>query len=505
MASLNRDSSGLLRIQFTGSDGKRRTIRLGNVSLKVGQSIKLRVEALLAHQLANPTAKLPTDPELARWLSEVSEELAGKLTAVGLIPERASMKLAPFLEAYLLARKKGGSKPATLVTIERVVRDLIAVLGADTDIRTITRVQAEQLKQHYQDKGLAMATIHRRLKNASMLFKHAEEMEYISRNIFAKVTCKNVNPPEKKHYISEADILRLMEYASPTWRTIISLARYAGLRCPSEVLSLKWEHVDFAANRMTVSSPKTEHLEGKAYRVVPIFARLRPYLEEAYELARPVDEYVVGGATGDIYRATAQKPGGWVNCNMRTVFEKLIRRAGLQSWPRLFHNLRASCETDLMQHHPIHVVAAWIGNTPKIALGHYLQTLESDFEKAVTGDVKPDVSPTQNATKTGADTTGREKIRMAEGVTGVPLSSVLSSPVLSCSNDRMGEAGLEANAVSPLLVKDIGNPSLTSDVKSDVIQSYFEHLDELLENWPALTPEMRAALLTIVKAGQRGE
>jgi len=62
-----------------------------------------------------------------------------------------------------------------------------------------------------------------------------------------------------------------------------------------------------------------------------------------------------------------------------------IRRAGLQTWPRLFHNLRASCETDLMKDHPIHVVAAWIGNTPKIALAHYRQTLEGDFEKAVKG------------------------------------------------------------------------------------------------------------------------
>jgi hypothetical protein len=36
---------------------------------------------------------------------------------------------------------------------------------------------------------------------------------------------------------------------------------------------------------MTATSPKTVHLEGKTYRVVPIFARLRPHLEEAFELA----------------------------------------------------------------------------------------------------------------------------------------------------------------------------------------------------------------------------
>jgi hypothetical protein len=104
--------------------------------------------------------------------------------------------------------------------------------------------------------------------------------------------------------------------------------------------------------------------------VVPIFARLRRHLEDAFELAAPGEVYVVGGTQGATYRAAANVGDGWANANLRTTFETLIRRAGLRAWPRLFHNMRASCETDLMQNHPIHVVTAWIGNTPKIALGH---------------------------------------------------------------------------------------------------------------------------------------
>ena len=77
-----------------------------------------------------------------------------------------------------------------------------------------------------------------------------------------------------------------------------------------------------------------------------------------------------------------------MNCNLRTTFEKIVRRANLSQWPRLFHNMRASCETDLMQDHGIHVVTAWLGNTPKVALNHYLQTLERDFEKAIKGSGK---------------------------------------------------------------------------------------------------------------------
>ena len=32
--------------------------------------------------------------------------------------------------------------------------------------------------------------------------------------------------------------------------------------------------------------------------------------------------------------------------NLRTTFMKLIARAGYEPWPRLFHNMRASCATD---------------------------------------------------------------------------------------------------------------------------------------------------------------
>jgi len=68
---------------------------------------------------------------------------------------------------------------------------------------------------------------------------------------------------------------------------------------------------------------------------------------------------------------------------MRTTFLKIIRRAGLTSWPKPFHNMRSSSETDLAGREPLHLVTAWIDNTPRIALGHYLQTNDADFEKAL--------------------------------------------------------------------------------------------------------------------------
>jgi hypothetical protein len=37
---------------------------------------------------------------------------------------------------------------------------------------------------------------------------------------------------------------------------------------------------------------------------------------------------------------------------------------------------------------PVHVVCAWLGNTPRVALKHYAQVTDEDFQKATRGDSK---------------------------------------------------------------------------------------------------------------------
>ncbi len=92
----------------------------------------------------------------------------------------------------------------------------------------------------------------------------------------------------------------------------------------------------------------------------PLFDRLRPYLDAAWEAAQEGQTHVI---PENLYLPAANGPSGWVNCNLRTTFEKIVRRAGLEPWPRLFHALRASWETDLAREYPITTVCRWIGNT----------------------------------------------------------------------------------------------------------------------------------------------
>jgi hypothetical protein len=51
---------------------------------------------------------------------------------------------------------------------------------------------------------------------------------------------------------------------------------------------------------------------------------------------------------------------------------RILQRAGLTAWPKLFQNLGSTRETELAESFPIHVVTAWMGNSQLVAAKHYL-------------------------------------------------------------------------------------------------------------------------------------
>ena len=376
MASVARDKNGTRRILFLAPDGRRKTIRLGKVSQRAAEGVKYRVEQLL-ECLA---LKRPMEADLAGWVTDLAPPLAKKLARVGLIAEaepREVAALLPFLKAYIDGR--ADLKPATKIVRGQVIRDLAEFFGENRDVRTILPGNADDFKQWLVRRKLAPTTIHKRLQVARSFFHAMLRRKLISENPFEGVKAAAAGIQDRQRFVTREETARVLD-ACPNhhWRAIIALSRYGGLRCPSEVLSLRWQDIDWAAGRIVVQSPKTEHHPGKASRTIPLFPELRPILAEAFELATEGAVYVVD----ERYRKAAAGPAGWMSANLRTTFEKIIKRAGLTPWPRLFHNLRASRETELAKEYPIHVVTSWLGNTPNIALKHYLQVTDADFERA---------------------------------------------------------------------------------------------------------------------------
>jgi len=102
---------------------------------------------------------------------------------------------------------------------------------------------------------------------------------------------------------------------------------------------------------------------------LPLFPELLPHLRQVFEQAEPGTEFVITR-----YRDTNQ--------NLRTQLKRIIRRAGLEPWPKLFHNCRATRQTELAEQWPLHVVCVWLGNSRAVAAKHYLQVTEDHFERA---------------------------------------------------------------------------------------------------------------------------
>ena len=111
------------------------------------------------------------------------------------------------------------------------------------------------------------------------------------------------------------------------------------------------------------SEPKVEHHDGRGVRSCPLFPELRKILDEAWEAAPEGAEYIVDKPS---YRAAANTGVGWRNANLRTQFLKILKRAGVSPWRRLFHSMRASRQTELEKEFPLHVVCAWLGNSPRL-------------------------------------------------------------------------------------------------------------------------------------------
>ena len=389
MASIAKDPNGRKRLTWIDHKGDRQTVHLGKMNLPDAREVKTKVENIQSAMISGRAY----DNATAEWIAEIPDSLAEKFVTKGLIeppePRDTTLKstLEPFLADYL--QRRIDVKAATKEIYGHCIRNLTDHFGGNCELSTINAGNAEDFKMHLISLGLAKPTIHKRLQNARMFFHSAVKQKLIAENPFADIKHAPTMDPGRQYFVTHQEISQLLAVCDPTWRTIVSLSRFGGLRCPSEVLSLRWQDINFDTERILVLSPKTEHLPGKASRVMPMFPELKTILSEAFDLAPEGAEYVVGGN----YREVSNTAKGWRNINMRTPLIRLIERAGLTPWPRLFHNLRASRQTELTRKYPVHVVAAWLGNTPKTAEKHYLQVTDADFQQATESGTE---SGTQN-------------------------------------------------------------------------------------------------------------
>lgn len=439
MASLTKNRSGWV-VLYVDGDGKRRSFYPGKMPKRAAEGIKRHLEQLLAAQ----KARTAVPDETSSWVAACGQTMRAKLHAHGLIAAPAEAKatkakapktatIGNFTQRYI--DNRGDVKESSKVVWRRCRRLLLKFFG-DTGFKEFeesedpwTLLDAERMKEHFGEerieafrgrthllilaefsqvelkgflgemKALANITVGdtkdfrqwmlREVKGKGrmgVMENTARKMCSVASQIFADSLDRGlvkVNPFDHKDiptttkenrtrdfFLSREAAERVLAACPDAERRVIfALSRFGGMRCPSEHLSLRWPDVNWKDGRMLVTSPKTEHHDGKGSREIPLFPELRAALQELYNEAEDKTGYVITRT-----RTTES--------NLRTMFLRIIERAGLKPWPKLFHNLRATRETELAAEFPIHVVCKWIGNSIQVASKNYLQVRPEDFSKA---------------------------------------------------------------------------------------------------------------------------
>lgn len=133
---------------------------------------------------------------------------------------------------------------------------------------------------------MAEATVKKRLDFARLVFEYAVDHEALTKNPFAKIRAKGGAVAPHAEVTPEMVEAVLEQCPNQDWRLITVLCRYAGMRPPSEVLSLRWQDIFWDKDNMLITSPKAEHHLGHDSRLCPLFAEAREELNAAWEAAQ---------------------------------------------------------------------------------------------------------------------------------------------------------------------------------------------------------------------------
>ncbi|MEM6553961.1 MAG: tyrosine-type recombinase/integrase [Planctomycetota bacterium] len=367
-------------MQYVHADGRRRSVRLGKVSKANAEGVKLKVEQLSACS----TTGQPIPRDLALWLRDLDDKLHGKLAASHLVQPRVAATLGPFLDEWITARVD--VQKATRETYHRAALHLVQFFGRDCDLRKLDPAGADRWRVWLTgERGLAEATARKSVQIAKQIMKVAMRRGVLDADPFDHLSGGARSNPKRKRYISRETVQRIIDVCPDAeWRLIVALSRFGGLRIPSGLDFLQWAEVDWDKHRFIVHGKGTN---GKRRpRAVPIFPDLRPYLEDAWELAEPGAEFVISERRRK-------------HSNLAEPLKRLVAKAGIELYPKPFHNLRASCQTDLAHDWPGYLVASWLGNSEAVAQEHYLQVLDIDFERAAKAVQKAVQYPPANSGK----------------------------------------------------------------------------------------------------------
>jgi integrase len=236
------------------------------------------------------------------------EEL--NLAHVGIVEPKPEMTFSELAARFLA---EGAPRPHHVDRLK-----LLLPYWGDVAIGRITKAGARDYRAHRHEvkKNLSETTVNRDLEVLRHILFWAVDEGLLLANPLSRVPMvRERRKPRIILTVTEED--KLLAAAAPHLRSIIIAALDSGMR-RGEILSERWEHVDFTRRVLYVSHSKTPDGEG---REIPLTARLFADLEAR----RKVSGFVF---TFDNHPIT----------RIKTAWKAALRRAGLR-YIR-FHDLR---------------------------------------------------------------------------------------------------------------------------------------------------------------------
>ena len=386
-ATARQDGSG---IDIRLPSGKSTVLRLRSSGIRTKtdcEFIATKVRQLIA---AINMGTSPS-PDLQNWLHALPDKIYDKLHALGLVPRRlGNPEFSTYLDEFIQTHSAGKTL-GTLKVLKRAQRHATQFFS-HMRVREIDVRSAKEFRRWLQKlpgkQGAAMAeaTIRKTCGVVKQCLDqaHAEGLITLNPITAAKVPISAGRNPLREAYVSTETIEKVLLHLGDSEEALLfALSRFGALRVPSEIRDLRWIDVDWDRRELRVRSPKTAST-GKNSRVVPIFPRLFNALQIAYANRNSSVEFLL--------------PTLRIHTNLNVPLRRAVTAAGVAEYPKVTHNLRASCITDWVRAgHPIPDVAEWSGHSPKVLLDHYIRKANNNHASAAA----------LAAAKTDGDTDGK--------------------------------------------------------------------------------------------------
>lgn len=505
MASVSKESGrDSWKLSWRESDGKKRAIRLGSMPKKSAETFRVNFEKL---QEARRAGDSPPGA-VQKWLGEIDPKLRERLVGAGLLDAERRLSLGQFCDEFLSSRDDVA--PATAIRDRQVVLLLKEKFGEERRLDSISVRDAEGWRRWLKSEGnkrdssrseLAENTVRRRTGVARQIFATAVRWDLITKNPFDGLVASVKENLERRAFIPWGDCLKVIEQApNSEWRALIAFIRLIGCRVPSELNGLTWADVDFVSRRVLIRSPKTKHHGGEhVMRSVPMFPELVPFLEE---LAESVGPGVNVPMSAPVFPMAIDP-----RVNLRTHLARMIGRAGLSVWDKLFVNLRSSRETELLAVYPATDVCRWMGHSPAVAAKFYAQARpeiadraaqETTVQNAILPGSKMGSTSDKAGAKMGSSGDPQETCPNPQTLVSLGKNEVFSreseGPGGAPEQVDSGRRGTRTNFNSPGKID--GFSESVGGMGATICDFEFQRLIEL---WQAIGPDGREELLRMAQ------